>query len=297
MSEFMNLWTELLTSFSEERLEEYGLHLLRILVIIAGFILAGRVGRRLIDGIMRPDRIPGKWDERRIHTMRGLFRSLLRYALYFFGGMVVLSELGINTASLIAGAGIVGLAIGFGAQNLVRDVISGFFILFEDQFAVGDYVTLAGVTGYVEEMGLRVTKIREWTGELHIIPNGEIKQVANLSRGEMGVVVEVEIAYEEDISRAISVIDRVCHELAGEKAGVVLEEPRVLGVEELGASGVRVRIFGKVKPMEQWAFARELRKRLKEALDEAGIEIPYPRRVIMHRESRGEDKSNASDAF
>lgn len=295
MLSFKDLWDGLLGSFSWVEFRGFLAALLRVAVIIGGLMLAGRLGRRLIEGILRPERIPGAWDERRIHTLRGLARSVLRYTLYFVGGLMLLDEFGVPTASLLAGAGILGLAVGFGAQNLVRDVITGFFILFEDQYAVGDYVTVAGVTGTVEEIGLRLTKVREWTGELHIIPNGEIKQVTNHTRGGMGVLVEVEVAYEENLARVIEVIERLCRELAEEEPDVVLEAPRVLGVTRLGESGVTLQVFGKVRPMQQWAVARELRRRIKEAFDEAGIEIPYPRRVILTGVQGGAG-SGASDA-
>jgi len=294
MGEFASMWEQLAAVFSLKAILSYSTILLRILLIVAGLIFAGRLGRSLIDGLLKPERIPGTWDERRVHTLRGLAWSLLRYSLYFVGGMMVLSELGIDTASLLAGVGIAGLAIGFGAQNLVRDVISGFFILFEDQFAVGDYVTVADVTGTVEEMGLRVTKVREWTGELHVIPNGEITKVTNFSRGGMGVLVEVDIAYEEDIDRAIEVLEKICKDAAADHREIVVEEPYVLGVTSLGESGITVQVFGKVQPMKQWGFARELRKRIKEGFDREGIEIPYPRRVIFWRkEGDGDETADA----
>ncbi len=286
-------WGELLHYELGDKFFDYGVILLRILLIVAGLAAAGKIGRRLIEAFLRPEKLPGKFTERRVNTLRGLARSFLRYALYFVGIIMVLGELGVNTSSLLAGAGIVGLALGFGAQNLVRDVISGFFILFEDQYAVGDYVTVAGVSGTVEEIGLRVTKIREWTGQLHIIPNGEIKQVTNFARGGMGVLVEIEIAYEENLDRAIEVINNACRRAAEEHSDIVLEEPRVLGVARLDGSGSTLQVFGKVKPMQQWTFARELRLRIKEELDEAGITIASPRRVILHR---GEVKDDASHA-
>jgi small conductance mechanosensitive channel len=294
MGELAHMWEEIVASFSLSALVSYSTILLRIILIIAGLIIAGHFGKKLIDGFLKPERIPGTWDERRILTLRGLAWSLLRYSLYIIGGMMVLSELGVNTASLLAGVGIAGLAIGFGAQNLVRDVISRFFILFEDQFAVGDFVTIAGVTGTVEEMGLRVTKVREWDGTLHIIPNGEISKVANHSRGSMGVRVEVDIAYEENVDRAIEVLERICKEAAADHREIIIEEPTVLGVSSLGESGVTIQIFGKVQPMQQWQFARELRRRIKEAFDREGIEIPYPRRVVLwRREGDGSETTNA----
>lgn len=272
-----------------------GMIVLQVILIAAGFALLHRLGRHLIDTLMRPGRLPGTWDERRVQTLRGLARSILKYSIYFFAALMILEALGVRTTSILAGAGILGLAVGFGAQNLVRDILSGFFILFEDQYTVGDYVSVAGVTGTVEEIGLRVTRVREWTGELHIIPNGKIEQVTNHSRGGMGVLLDIGVAYEVDLDRAMAVIDGVCREMAGEQPELVLEEPRVLGVTELGDSGVTVQVFGKVKPMQQWSYARELRKRIKDALDAAGIEIPYPHRVVLSKQ-RKEGEENGPDA-
>jgi len=266
---------------------------LRIAVIILVSAVISKLGRRLIDTFLNPERISRGLSDRRVNTLRGLARSLLKYSIYFIGGVMILEELGVSTTSILAGAGVLGLAVGFGAQNLVRDVITGFFILFEDQYAVGDYVTVSGVTGYVADMGLRVTKIRSWTGELHIIPNGKIEQVTNYSRTGAGVLVEVSVAYEEDLDHVISVINDTCHKMAQEKPDLVIEEPRALGVVSLSDSGVTIQVFGLVKPLQHWGFARELRKRLKEEFERVGIEIPYPRHVIMKKQGGGE----SGDAF
>jgi len=266
---------------------------LRIVIIILVSAVISKLGRRLIDTFLNPERISGGLSDRRVNTLRGLARSLLKYSIYFIGGVMILEELGVSTTSILAGAGVLGLAVGFGAQNLVRDVITGFFILFEDQYAVGDYVTVSGVTGYVADMGLRVTKIRSWTGEMHIIPNGKIEQVTNYSRTGAGVLVEVSVAYEEDLDHVISVINDTCHKMAQEKPDLVIEEPRALGVVSLSDSGVTIQVFGLVKPLQHWGFARELRKRLKEEFERVGIEIPYPRHVIMKKQGGGE----SGDAF
>lgn len=279
MPEWSALW-----HFPEQRLAEYGITAVRILLIFLGIKVAGGVGRRLIDGILKPKHLPGSWNERRVKTVSGLIKSLLRYALYFCGGMMILAEVGVNTTSILAGAGVVGLAVGFGAQNLVRDVITGFFILFEDQYGVGDYISVAGITGTVEEMGLRVTRVRGGNGELHIIPNGEIKQVTNFSRGGMGVLVEVDLDYETDLDRATEVIEAACREVS-EGNPVVVEAPVVLGVARLGRSSVTLQVFGKVQPMQQWAFGRLLRRQIKEALARAGIRRPLPRQVIVWRQA------------
>jgi small-conductance mechanosensitive channel len=249
---------------------------LRIAIIILLSAIIGKIGTRLIDNIIDLDRLSGRWDERRVNTLSGLAKSMLKYTIYFVGGVIVLDELGVPTTSILAGAGVLGLAVGFGAQNLVRDVLSGFFILFEDQFAVGDYVKIAGAEGTVQEIGLRVTRVQIWTGEIHIIPNGLIDHVVNYSRSGMGVLLEVPVALETNLDQAIDIINNVCHEMAEEKSEEVVDEPQVLGVTGLDSSGATIMVFGTVAPMKQWAYGRELRKRIKGAFDHEGIEIPYP---------------------
>jgi small-conductance mechanosensitive channel len=269
----INIWREFLSDFNGTALAHYSIIVLRIAAIILGLVVVGWVGRRLIDGLLRPERVPGIWSDRRVQTVRGLAKSLLRYNLYFFGAMMVLSELKINTASLLAGAGIVGLAAGFGAQNLVRDVITGAFILFEDQYTVGDYVTIAGITGIVEDMALRVTRVREFTGELHIVPNGQIVQVTNYSRGGIGVAVDVTVPFDVDLDRVTELVNQSCRVASDANRESVLEEPQVLGVSSLAKTGVTLQVFGKVKPMQQWAFARDLRRRIRDNLNAAGISL------------------------
>lgn len=220
--------------------------------------------------------------DHRAQTLTGLLKSILKYTVYFVAAMSIIQIFVPNAAkTVLAGAGILGLAVGFGAQNLVRDVITGFFILFEDQFAVGDYVTVAGVTGTVEEIGLRVTKIREAGGQLHIIPNGIINQVANYNRGGIMAMVEIGISYEENIDRAIDVLKKMSAQFAVDWQEDLLEGPDVLGVVRFGESDVVIRIVAKTKPMRQWEIERQLRKSIKEVFDREGIEIPYPRRVVI----------------
>ena len=263
---------------------------LRIVIIILLAAGIGKIGTRLVDNIIDPNRLAGSWNERRVATLSGLVKSVIKYTIYFIGGVMVLDELGVPTTSILAGAGVLGIAVGFGAQNLVRDVLSGFFILFEDQFAVGDYVKVADAEGTVQDFGLRVTRIQIWTGEIHIIPNGLIDHVVNYSRSGMGVVLEVAVALEVDLDQAIDIINNVCHEVAEERSDQVVDEPQVLGVTGLDSSGATIQIFGKVNPMQQWSFGRELRKRIKEAFDQEGIEIPYPHRVLINKQEKGEQE-------
>ncbi|MBE3586744.1 mechanosensitive ion channel family protein [Desulfofundulus thermocisternus] len=254
---------------------------IKVLLIIALTFLLMRAGSAAVDRFFH------KWDNieavesRRVHTLRTLMKSGLRYTLYFVSLVTILNMFGVRVEAILAGAGVVGLAVGFGAQNLVRDVITGFFLLLEDQFAVGDYITVAGVSGTVEEMGLRVTRLRDFGGELHIIPNGQIIQVTNHSRGNMRALVEVGVAYEENLDRVIDVLQQVCEQAARDMADIIAEGPHVLGVVNFGQSDVVIRIIAYTKPMQQWYVERELRRLIKEAFDREGIEIPYPRRVVL----------------
>lgn len=223
-----------------------------------------------------------KMDEKKSGTLSGLMKSIVRYTIYIIMFISILNVLNIPTESILAAAGLGGLAIGFGAQNLVKDVISGFFILFEDQYAVGDYVTIGSVTGTVEEMALRTTKIRAFNGDLHIIPNGEIKIVTNHSRGNSLAIVEIGIAYEEDINKAIKVMNDVGEKYYENNKDKVVEPPVVLGVTSIGNCEVKIRMIIRTLPLKHWSVEREVRKEIKEAFDREKIEIPYPRRVNIN---------------
>ncbi|ABR46272.1 MscS Mechanosensitive ion channel [Alkaliphilus metalliredigens QYMF] len=223
----------------------------------------------------------------RMETLNGLIKSLIKYGIYFIAITTIISFFGVKVTGLIATAGIGGLAIGFGAQNLVRDVITGFFILFENQFSIGHYIEVNGVSGIVEEMAMRITKVRDFNGDLHIIPNGQIQKLTNKSTGKMRAWVDISIAYEEDIDRAIEVLTTKSEQLRMENANIV-EGPTVLGVTGLGNSDVVISIMAKTVPMEQWAIERLMRKTFKQAFDEVGIEIPYPRRVIISQNEKSE---------
>lgn len=252
--------------------------------LVLAFI-AIKTGDVVINRVLKPRDKGLYFDERRILTLRTLSKSILRYVAYFIVGFTILGQLAelANTTlkGFLAGAGILGVALGFGAQNLVRDVITGFFILLENQYAVGEYITTGNFSGFVEEIGLRVTKLRDWGGEYHIIPNGQITTVTNHSRGSMRALVDMGIAYEEDLDRALAVMNRVADETGREMQDVIVEGPEVLGVVAFGPGEVVIRTVAKTKPMEQWRVERELRKRFKEAFHEEGIEAPYPQRMFV----------------
>jgi small conductance mechanosensitive channel len=260
--------------------------LLVLLVILIGARVVVRVAEAFVERLFRPERHL-YLDERRAKTLSTLTASIARYAVYFVAGVAILQNLGFNTTSILTAAGIGGLAIGFGAQNLVRDVITGFFILFEDQYGVGDYIAAGGVSGIVEEMGIRITKIRDFGGELHIVPNGQITQVTNHMGPSMRVMFDVEVAYDTDLEKAIKVLEEVCAEYARGNDRLVAP-PVVLGVQTLAESGINLRILARTKPMEQWGVERELKRLIKERFDAEGIEIPFPHRLLIVRGGSGE---------
>jgi len=229
-------------------------------------------------------------DDRRSRTLAPLTRSILRY---FVDVVAVLSLLSIflppeTLQPILASAGVVGLAVGFGAQSLVRDIISGFFILYEDQFAVGDYITTGSYTGVVEDLGLRITRLRDFSGAVHVVPNGRIEAVTNMSRGQMRALVDVGVAYEESLPRVLEVLRRVAADVAQEFKEVIVADPEVLGVVNLGPSAMDIRILAQTRPMEQWGVERALRHRILEAFERESIEIPYPRQVFLQGRGRPE---------
>jgi moderate conductance mechanosensitive channel len=261
---------------------------IKIAAIMLLTFIALKVGRSAIRNIFRVrSKAPLKFSERREATLLKLLENVLTYVVYFISLMTILSTLDIDIKGLIAGAGIVGLAIGFGAQNLVRDIITGFFIIFEDQFSVGDYVRIGSAEGTVEEIGLRTTKIKSWTGELHIFPNGNITEVTNFSIHNSIAVVDVSIAYEENIEEAEKVIQELLLSLP-QKYEELVNPPELLGVQTLGASDVVIRIVAETLPMKHWFIARMIRKDVKLLLDKHGIEIPFPRMVMYSRSEENE---------
>src|SRR3954452_19451244 len=221
--------------------------------------------------------------EQRIEALASVLRSLLTFVLYAVALFMILGEVGIELGPLLAGAGIIGVALGFGSQSLVKDFLSGVFILIEDQFGVGDIVNLDGETsGTVEAVSLRTTRLRSVDGTVWHVPNGEIRRVGNQSQHWSRALIDVEVAYETDLDHAQAVIAGVAHEIAAGDADV-LDEPEVWGVEALGANGVMIRLVVKTRPSQQYRVARDLRARLKTAFEREGIEIPFPQQTVWHR--------------
>ncbi|MFC7061372.1 mechanosensitive ion channel family protein [Halobacillus seohaensis] len=254
---------------------------LRILVILVAFSIIGPLGKKAIRVALHKMGKQRKLSEGRTKTLEKLSVNVFSYVMLFVLIIMLLSAVNINIGPLLAGAGILGLAIGFGAQGLVSDIVTGFFILLERQVEVDDYVTAGGYGGIVEEVGIRTTKIRSFDGTLNFIPNRNIEGISNHSRGNMRALVDIGIAYDENIDQALEVLKSVADDFSADPR--FKEGPDVLGVQSLESSDVVIRILGKTENMEQWGVERDLRKAMKEALDEAEIEIPFPHQVYIEK--------------
>ncbi len=234
--------------------------------------------------------------QQRISALTSILRSLTGFVILIFAGFMVLSELGVDVAPLLAGAGVLGVALGFGSQSLVKDFLSGLFILAEDQFGVGDVVDLDGTTqGTVEAVSLRTTRLRSVDGTVWHVPNGDIGRVGNKSQHWSRALLDIEVAYDTDIDHATEVIKRVADRVWKEREEV-LEEPEVWGVEKLGANAIVIRLVVKTLPADQYAISRQLRQRLKEEFDREGIEIPFPQQTVWHRSTENGHGSAPDEA-
>ena len=221
--------------------------------------------------------------EKRSATLGGVFSATVTVMVFGIAGYMILAEAGIDVAPLLAGAGILGIAIGFGGQSLVKDVLAGTIILMEDQFAQGDVVKIAGVIGLVEGVGLRKTTLRDLDGIVHFVPNGQIDVASNYTKDWSRINLDVPVAYGENMDNVIAVLNRVGSELAedGYLGPLINDPPKVLGVNKFADSGIEIKVLGETKPIRQWEVGRELRKRIKETFDQEGIEIPWPHTKVF----------------
>lgn len=262
-----------------------GLSVLNAVLYIAVILVVARLVYGLIVYLLRRMLVDRKGkhllDERKANTLFSLLRSMLIYAITFAAIMQALNHFfNLNTGTLLASASILGVALGFGSQSLVKDVISGFFILFEDQFSVGDYIKTGNFSGTVEETGIRTTRIRAWGGELHIIPNGSITAVTNYSRGKMLAMVDIQVPYDEDLERTIEVLHSVCANVSEGFGDIIIEAPEVQGVIQFGERYIVLRVVAFTKPNEQWGLERELRRQIHRAFLKEGIQTPQQNFVV-----------------
>jgi small conductance mechanosensitive channel len=232
---------------------------------------------------------------RRAETLGRVVRYLVSLVIAAIAGMLVLSEIGISVAPILGAAGVVGLAIGFGAQSLVKDYFTGFFMLLEDQLRTGDVVKIAGIGGLVEDITLRHVRLRDYDGNVHFVPNGLVTTVTNMSRGFAHAVIDVGVAYRENIDEVLEVMKTVGAELRADAVftGKILADLEIAGVERLDDSAVVLRCRFKVMPLEQWTVRREYLRRLKATFDRMGIEIPFPHVTVY----AGTGKRGEAPAF
>ena len=255
----------------------------------------GAVRRRTPNALLETD-VTSLRAEQRINALTSVLRSVASFAIFTIAGLLILGEVGLNLAPFLAGAGILGIALGFGSQALVKDFLSGLFILVEDQFGVGDIVDLEqGTAGTVEAVSLRTTRLRAVDGTVWHVPNGEIRRVGNKSQHWSRALLDVEVAYDTNIEHAKEIIKRVADELWEERDDI-LEEPEVWGVERLGPNSIVIRLVVKTRPSDQYPVSRMLRQRLKETFDREGIEIPYPQQTVWNRTHAEDEQAPSSPA-
>ena len=282
-------WQELRSAlvgrlFTPEALATFAIKAVQIaVVVLLAWFLSWLVRRLLNRMMLGRSRLAQKPSAR---TAMTVLRSLVYY-VFFFGALVtVLRILGVDFAAILAGAGVVGLAIGFGAQTLVRDFLAGFFLLFEDAVNVGDIIAVGDVAGTVEFIGIRRTQVRSYDGTLHTIPNGELTRFGNKTREWMRAMAVVDLAYEQDPERGMQIAQKAADRWYAEHSDIALAPPEVQGLLSLGDSGVTIRVVVTVRPPHNWGAERELRLMLKKTFDAEGVEIPFPRRVVYNREDK-----------
>ena len=270
---------------------------LTVILVLALAVSAGtrRLTRRFEQRIEQQDAAAGR-DLHRAKMLASVAQGALSILVWSISLLLVLGEIGINLGPLLAGAGVAGLAIGFGAQSLVRDFFAGFFVLLEDQYRVGDIIELEGVGGVVERFSLRLTSLRGLDGTLHHIPNGNIQRVSNSSAGWAKAIVDIGVAYDEDLERVKDVIARAGADLMEdpEIGPMILSPPEILGVEDFAESQVTLRTVVMTPPGKRWPVGRAMRRRIKELFDVEGITIPFPHRVMVQAEADG--RSNREDS-
>ena len=264
---------------------------IKIIGILIGLVILSQMSRWIAKWmekfVYEKDPLQASEAKKRAHTLGNILRHAFLIIITFVAVLMILGELEIQLGPLLATAGIGALAIGFGAQSLVKDVISGFFIILENQYRIGDVIEVAGVSGLVESVSLRKTVLRDLQGKVHTIPNGEIKVVSNFSKEWSRSVLDLGISYRDDIDQIVDLLIQIGKEMGSEEPykSAILEPLQVLGVEKFDESQMVIRMMVKTAPLKQWEVGRELRRRIKIRFDEKGIQLPFPHRVLLWGES------------
>jgi small conductance mechanosensitive channel len=280
MNEQILKWTENITIWLFS-------HGLKILIIIIGSYILNRIVNKVIVKAIRTTMVKSNYiskiaTKKREDTLIRIFSGILKITIILMAILMILSEMGLMIGPILAGAGILGLAVGFGGQYLIRDIIAGFFIILENQYRVGDVVNFDGTGGLVEDISLRMTTLRDLDGTVHHIPHGEIKKVSNLSKYFARLNLNIGIAYNSNLEHVISVVNQAGNELAEDPLWkeFIITAPQFLRVDDFADSAIIIKILGDTQPIKQWAVSGEFRKRIKIAFDKEGIEIPFPQMVI-----------------
>lgn len=264
-------------------------HGIKIFIIALVAIILNKVLIKAMTRIVRlavvptEEMAPGE-EEKREDTLIRVFAWIIRIVISLVAGFMIISEFGVNLGPLLASAGIVGVAISFGSQSLVKDFMTGFFLILENQYRIGDEVDFGGIRGIVEDITLRVTTLRDLDGTVHTIPHGEIKKVSNFSKSFAKVNLNLGVAYNSDINKVIEIVNRVGEEMAQDPtwSEKIIKAPYFVRVQDLGDSSIVIKIAGETQPKMQYDVTGEVRKRVKEAFDKEGIEIPFPQ-VVVHK--------------
>lgn len=257
-----------------------------VFIAVLAYLLNVIIGRIIVRtvriAVVRDENMSEEAEKKREDTLIHIFRGALRVVLIILAILMILQELGLKIGPILAGAGIVGVAVGFGGQYLIKDVITGLFMILENQYRIGDVVKIDGTDGVVQDITLRKTTLRDMDGTVHHINHGSIVLVSNLSKDFARVNIEIGVAYDTDLEHLIKVVDRTGIELAEDPAfkDSLISPPKFLRVQRFDDSAIVIKILGDTKPLKQWEVAGELRKRLKIAFDREGIEIPFPQTVI-----------------
>ncbi|BDR68496.1 mechanosensitive ion channel protein [Clostridium tetani] len=276
---FNNFFMWVFKIIKKENIQDIIFMIIKIVIVLFIMFIMIKVGNKLIDkSVTRQRKTRFSLNDKKSKTIGAVLKSILKYSVYFLG-IFTIAEMtfGIKGITL---AGIGGVALGFGAQNLVKDVINGFFILFEEQYVVGDLISVNGRQGIVESIELRVTRIRDFNGDLYIIPNGAIGEVTNHSTGFSRALVEINISNDENIDKVNELLGKVCNEYKAKNENMI-EGPDIVGITKLDETSVTIRIVGKAKPLTHWNVEMELRKLINNLLDKEGIKRPYSKIKIL----------------
>lgn len=271
----------------------FELEIVRVVVVVAGLyavqLVVNRFIGRIVDSVIEGHHYKSRHDElQREETLTNIFKTATAVVLWIIAVIFTLQEFGFNLAALLTSAGVIGIVIGFGAQSLIKDYLSGMFIIIENQYRIGDVVKIAGQSGLVEQITIRMTKLRDIDGNVYFVPNGEITTVKNMTLEFSGAVIDISVSYDTDINEVEKIINEVGKELAVDPKWEerILEPITFLRLDSFGDSSVNLKALGKVMPLEQWNVAGEYRRRLKKAFEVHHIEIPFPQRVVHERKTK-----------